>query len=70
MSQPTKKNPEIDNLLINAFGVDRKESITNNLCAWCKSPVEKFKDALSVREYRISRLCQKCQDEFFGEEED
>ena len=27
--------------------------------------VEDFKDELSVKEYKISGLCQRCQDEFF-----
>lgn len=28
-----------------------------------------FKDELSYREYRISGMCQQCQDEVFGEGE-
>jgi hypothetical protein len=32
--------------------------------------MEDFRDALSKREYQISGLCQKCQDEMFGSDED
>ncbi len=29
--------------------------------------VEKLRDPLSIREHEISGMCQKCQDEVFGE---
>lgn len=35
----------------------------------CDSKVEGFKDELSVREYIISGMCQKCQDKFFDVED-
>lgn len=36
-------------------------------CAWCSSAVDMkdFKDALSLKEFNISKMCQKCQDSFF-----
>lgn len=37
-------------------------------CATCAGDVGLFKDALSVKEYRISGMCQKCQDGVFGYE--
>ena len=42
-------------------------------CADCDNPVSEgsFRDALSEREFRISGLCQDCQDDVFvGEDED
>jgi len=38
------------------------------LCPFCGEMVdlEGFRDRRSLREFRISGLCQKCQDEFFG----
>lgn len=38
-------------------------------CPFCKEVVrhDSFKDELSRREFRISGLCQKCQDKTFGE---
>jgi hypothetical protein len=38
-------------------------------CATCKKPVHPnidFKDELSVKEYKISGMCQSCQDGVFG----
>lgn len=39
----------------------------NGICPFCKKPVniDEFRDDLSRKEYRISGLCQKCQDDFF-----
>lgn len=39
----------------------------NGKCPFCKKPVnlDDFRDEQSLREYRISGLCQSCQDEFF-----
>lgn len=49
---------------------DRENSIKNNLCIkppfGCGKPVDVFRDSLSLREYKISGLCQKCQNKIFG----
>ena len=34
-------------------------------CPFCNKEVTGFKDSLSLREFEISGLCQKCQDETF-----
>lgn len=38
-------------------------------CPFCGADITEnsFRDALSKREYRISGLCQKCQDQMFGD---
>ncbi len=38
------------------------------VCPFCGVEVDEdsFRDELSLKEYRISGLCQKCQDEMFG----
>lgn len=38
-------------------------------CPFCREPILEhgFRDELSLREYRISGLCQKCQDQTFGD---
>lgn len=38
------------------------------LCPFCQVGINEadFRDALSVKEYHISGLCQSCQDEVFG----
>jgi len=37
-------------------------------CPTCEKPIDKtaFKDDLSLKEFRISGMCQACQDEIFG----
>jgi len=43
------------------------EAVESSFCPFCKKPVtmEEFKDEMSKSEFRISGLCQKCQDEMF-----
>ena len=49
---------------------NRPAAIATNRCIpgpiGCGQPVGEFRDALSAKEYRISGLCQGCQDKFFG----
>ena len=43
--------------------------IEAGLCPFCSKKIdmkEEFRDDLSLTEYSISGLCQKCQDEMFG----
>lgn len=49
------------------FGRERK----SGQCVTCGKSVDiaDFRDTLSVKEYGISRMCQKCQDSVFGAEE-
>ena len=35
-------------------------------CRMCNLTVHGFRDELSEREFLISGMCQKCQDDFFG----
>lgn len=43
------------------------EAVEQRICPFCGVKVDptKFRDALSVKEFMISGLCQKCQDETF-----
>lgn len=49
----------------------RSASILNRVCIpkpiGCGQPIVRFKDSVSESEYRISGLCQECQDNFFKE---
>jgi len=59
---------------------DRLEAIRNNRCLnppiGCGKKLEaepfhsNFEDLLSLKEYNISALCQKCQNEIFIEDEE
>ena len=46
------------------------ERVEQHLCPFCNTPLKgvrnEFKDAQSFKEFKISGLCQKCQDEIFG----
>ncbi len=49
----------------------RKGQLSN--CPFCGKPIDNmrdFNDDLSWKEYKISGLCQTCQDGFFGKDED
>ena len=63
---PTVKAPEIDAALKSMTGVDRVAVINNDLCAFCKNPALEFRGVDGCHEYRISGLCQTCQDQVFG----
>lgn len=68
---PTKKDEQLDRVLVKVFGVDRRAAIQTNTCVappiGCGGPINTFRDELSEREYRISGLCQECQDDIFGQ---
>lgn len=40
---------------------------TPGMCATCGGDATTFRDVLSLKEYTISLMCQKCQDKIFGE---
>ena len=57
-----------DKISENLFGIKLSEAKTNLTCVSCKNKVIKFRDELSKKEYKISGLCQKCQDKIWGGE--
>lgn len=73
MPEPEKKAPKIDKLLDGILklgnGTPRKITIEKSGCVFCPEVVitgrESFKDDLSWKEYKISGLCQGCQDDVF-----
>jgi len=58
----------LDTFAKKAFGISQTEAKEKNICVCCSKPIkmEDFKDQLSIKEYGISGLCQKCQDDTFG----
>lgn len=57
-----------DKLAKDSFGRTLSESKEKNICVMCGASCEHddFKDDLSRKEYSISGICQKCQDDLFG----
>ena len=50
-------------------GKEWENNFERKICPICKVMIESnsgFKDSLSLREYKISGLCQTCQDKIFG----
>jgi len=56
----------VDGITKQLFGRSQIESAAQQACVICGGPADAFKDEISRREYSISRMCQKCQDETFG----
>ncbi len=53
------------------FG-EQVQRMKDGRCAWCGVPINRthFRDDLSLREWRISGMCQHCQDAAFAATEE
>lgn len=62
------KSPEMETTLRRLF--PNRSRMDDGLCVFCNKLViiGDFRDPVSIEEYAISGLCQKCQDETFGVE--
>lgn len=67
---PTPKHQSIDAMLTGLTGKDRSTTIAARLCMTCDGPADTFRTPQDLAEYRISGMCQKCQDEVFGQAEE
>lgn len=49
---------------------DEVKAVEGGQCPFCRNSVslDSFRNELSKREFRISGLCQSCQDEMFGKD--
>jgi len=54
-----------DDLAKRLFGKTRTESLDTHTCVSCNGPATEFRDEKSKIEWRITGLCQKCQDIVF-----
>ena len=70
MAEPTSKSKEVEQAINAVSGADRRDSIRADRGIpppiGCGGDATKFRDELSRREFTISGLCQKCQDNIFG----
>ena len=65
----TLKHPAIEQMLTNLTGVSRVGAVQEASCVTCGGEARLFRDEVSRKEYRISAMCQDCQDSVFGVEE-
>ena len=58
-------------IMVEAGFKDKVDLIKSRKCPFCKNVInmKDFKDELSKKEFKISGLCQVCQDDIFKEEE-
>lgn len=58
----------LDNFTEKSFGKSKTKCEEQKICVFCHNVInmEDFRDDLSRKEYSISGLCQKCQDDMFG----
>ena len=61
---PAPKAKEVKQFLDDTLG--RSEKIKSSVCVSCDATDVVFKNEISRKEYTLSGMCQKCQDEFFG----
>ena len=52
-----------------SYGKTRKEADKEGVCLYCGEVLGGFKADINKKEYEISGMCQKCQDEFFNSPE-
>ncbi len=70
------KAPQIDALLSEIIfnGKDRVTCISEGICVTCDEAhglvATSFRDDISRKEYSISGMCQSCQDDVFGHEDE
>lgn len=56
----------VDGFSRDTFGISLSDAQAKLVCIDCRTNVTNtFRDALSVKEYGISGLCQNCQDRYF-----
>jgi len=56
----------LDDFSQSTFGRSNSEAVKTRTCVICEQPADTFRDTLSLKEFGISGLCQKCQDKTFG----
>lgn len=67
MERSKEMQETLDHLSKKIFGRSHSECLANNECVSCGAKAVDFRDELSVKEYQISGMCQKCQDQIFEE---
>ena len=66
----SSKSTALDQFILKLTGKNRVDTIARDLCMTCSDPDTEFRNAKCLREFTISGMCQRCQDEVFGSMED
>ncbi len=66
MSDLADDGTPILNKPVRMFFPKVQEKVSDRKCPSCNEPISGHRDPLSVKEYQISGLCQKCQDGTFN----
>lgn len=67
--QPADLAAVRETLSFETFGRSLAKARAEGTCVACGLAPGEFRDATSAREWRITALCQRCQDGVFGTEE-
>lgn len=65
-----RMNAELENISLDLFGRSRTLAMAGRGCVTCGKSADNFRDEISRREYKISGMCQACQDLVFTESEE
>jgi len=57
----------LDNISEAWFGRSRSECIAKGICVVCGGEATSFDDLIARKEFGISGMCQKCQDESYAD---
>lgn len=52
-----------------SYGRTQKEEEEKGICLFCGNEKGEFRAEINIKEYEISSMCQKCQDEFYNSPE-
>jgi len=55
-----------ENLSMKLFGRSYTLAIAGNQCVECGKRADKFRNAISAKEYQLAATCQHCQDKYWG----
>ena len=50
------------------YGRSRRKCLEEGVCVQCGNDAKEFRNEISEREFKLTAWCQKCQDDFFGED--
>ena len=64
---PTEKSSVVESAISSIFGKNRRSYILAGKCIITGEDAGPFRDELSKKEYQISGMGQKAQDQMFGE---